>query len=76
MCILKSALKLTVGPDGLVLVEPFFRLLEHARHQLLGYGFEPRPNNHAIQRARLSASVYQSTDTRTRLNLIDGKKQD
>ena len=88
MCILKSALKLSVGPDGLV--TPIWCILSHpasdcmnqvrsllsVRGIVLGYGFEPRPNNHALQRDRLSSSVYQSTDTRTRINLIDGRKQD
>ena len=88
MCTLKCALQLSVGPE--TLVTPIWCIHSHPasdcmnqvrsllsmRGMLLGYGFEPRPNNHAIQRARLSASVYQSTDTRTRLNLIDGRKQD
>ena len=53
--------------------------VEHARHVVRiwfsKYGFEPRPNNHARQRARLSASVYQSTDTRTRIKLMTGKNK-
>ena len=60
---------------GMTLHESSKVFVEHAR-MLLGYGLEPRPNNHALQRARLSSSVYQSMDTRTRINLIDGRKQD
>lgn len=60
MCILKSALKLSVGPESLV--TPIWCILSHPasdcmnqvksllsmRGMLLGYGLEPRPTSRAL----------------------------